>query len=94
MVKNITDKKLIADKFNNYFGSVGSTMANNIKYDGPNTPETYLKSRHNASFKFQSINASTTVNIIKNLNTKHSTGYDGLSSYLLKIYFILFLLNL
>ena len=82
--EKITDKKLIADKFNNYFGSVGSTMANNIKYDGPNTPETYLKSRHNASFKFQSINVSTTINIIKNLNTKHSTGYDGLSTSLLK----------
>ena len=59
-------------------------MANNIKHDGPNTPETYRISRHNASFKFQSINLSTTINIVPNLNTKHSTGYDGLSTFLLK----------
>ena len=59
-------------------------MASSITYNGPNTPDKYLNFVQDKTFNFEHIENKRVTNIIKNLKNKHSTGYDGISFFLLK----------
>ena len=82
--EKVTDKKQIVNEFNNYFNNTGTQMAESIQSDSSNAFKDHLCQTYNTTFNFQNVNESDIKNIIKSLNSKSSTGYDGISTVLLK----------
>ena len=80
------DKKQIANKFNDYFNTIGTNMAGtieNITNDNIIFSD-YLKSNIDTSFEFQLVNEEDVKRTILNLNSKPSSGYNNISTILLK----------
>ena len=80
-----TDKTDIANKFNNYFTSIGQTIAQGIQYEGNKVNSYYLKKGVDSVFRFKDVDKETVKKIIESLPTKNSCGCDGISSKLLKV---------
>ena len=79
-----SNNTLISNQFNNYFSSIRKDMAaaiNNIPRD---FFKKYLTMNISTKFTFKHVNETQIENIIKNLQSKQSYGYDGISSVLLK----------
>ena len=77
-----TEDHDIAKSFNEYFTSIGSTLANKI----PQTPNLALQdlAPPQESFRFQEIQINFTRKELKNLQLHKATGIDGIGSRLLK----------
>ena len=85
--EEITDPKLIADHFNEFFVNIASASDNNEFEE--NGFKTYLNAQHSYDeFHFDLINNQHTTSIISHIKTKYSYGYDEISSALLKIIMI------
>ena len=82
---NITDKTDIANKFNNYFTSIGQAFEQGIQYDGNKDYSYYLKKQVDSVFRFKNVDEETVKKNIESLPTKNSCGCVGISSKLLKI---------
>ena len=82
---HITDKTIIAEHFNNYFNEIGTNMAANIQHHPNMSFEHYLNNNYTSEFMFTSVSENDVSNIIEELHTKCSTGYDGISTKLLKL---------
>ena len=78
------DSTLIANEFNNYFANIGQSLSNSIKQPKNRTFEEYLKNPPTSKRTFKNISEGDTLKIINNLNSKKSSGHDGLSLNLLK----------
>ena len=80
------DKKQIANKFNDYFNTIGTNMAGKIEnitnYNFIFSD--YLKSNIDTRFEFQLVNVEDVKRTILDLNSKPSSGYDNISTILLK----------
>ena len=83
--KKVTNKASITNYFNEYFSQIGSLMAARIPSDTDNDFLNYLKKPINTTFKFQLIDETCIKNIIEQLHTKSSSGYDEISTKLLKL---------
>ena len=81
----MSDKQKIADTFNNYFTNIAQTIVNYIKYEGTKDFSYYLNRQIHSSFKINNVDEEAVKKIIYNLPTKHSCGFDGISSKFLKI---------
>ena len=80
----ITDFKLIADSLNDYFSSIGQSLAEEIDTGGLD-PLNYLEQNTNApEFSFHCVSEKEISGVINNLKSKKSSGVDGVSSHLLK----------
>ena len=78
----ITDKKIISDKFNDYFIDVGKTLPAQIPKSGPSFDK-YLPEPNPESIFLVPTNEREISNII--LNIKNSApGYDGISAKVIK----------
>ena len=82
---SITDKTDIAKKFNNYFTNIGQSIAESIQYKGNKNYDYYLNTQVKSVLKFKNVNEETVRKTINDLPTKNSSGFDGISSKLLKI---------
>ena len=82
--QQITGDKNIADKFNEYFTQIGTSLANSIDIAVNATFDTYLKKPNSSSIQFQYTDAPSVQNIINNLKPKSSAGHDNISSKLLR----------
>ena len=82
--ENVSDSGLIANHFNNYFGRVGSDMAATVPVPDNCTHQDYLPKDILSTFNFEPITENKVKNIIVQLKSKPSAGYDGISSSLLK----------
>ena len=82
--ENVSDSGLIANHFNNYFGRVGSDMAAMVPVPDNCTHQDYLPKDIFSTFNFEPVTEIKVKNIITQLKSKPSTGYDGISSSLLK----------
>ena len=80
----ITDKYEIANKFNLFFSSVGSKLAKSIKSITNKSFKDYLIKSNIHHFNFHNITEQTIDKIIADLAPKTSSGFDGLSTKLLK----------
>ena len=81
----IADKITIANQFNTYFSSIGTTLASQIPANKGKSFKDYLLSPvNNVNFKFKLIDIENTVNIIDGLKTKSSCGHDRVSVKMLK----------
>ena len=71
-----------ADTFNNYFTNIAQTIVNYIKNEGTKDFSYYLNRQIHSTFKINNVDEEAVQIIIHNLPTKHSCGFDGISSIL------------
>ena len=82
----MSDKQNIADLFNNYFTNIAQTILNYIKLgEGTKDFSYYLNRQIHSTFKINDVDEEAVKIIIHNLPTKHSCGFDGISSKVKKI---------
>ena len=83
--RTVTDHKKIADEFNIFFSTIGSTLSASIKLDDSTIAFTdYLDNPTEHRFSFSKITENETLTIINNLKSKNSSGNDDISNRLLK----------
>ena len=83
--KQITDKKEIAEKLNNFFINIGPKLINELGPVGKPDFKSYLNiNKLTTVFKLTPIEEEETKTIIKNLKPKNSSGHDSISLILLK----------
>ncbi len=80
----ITDKRLIANKFNLFFTNIGLNLSKQIKKSRNLTFENYLDHKYNHNFQFQNVDEEFVTSIINKLAPKTSCGFDGISTKLIK----------
>ena len=79
-----TGAKTIADKFNEYFTQIGPKLARSIDTTNKKPFNSYLTAPCAAWFNFDYTNPDDNEKIIQNLRPKSSSGYDNISTKLLK----------
>ncbi len=80
----ITNKLLIAYKFNSFFTNIGLTLSHEIRAPVNKSFKNYLSNKDNNNFKFHNVDKETVSQIIDKLAPKTSFGFDGISSKLIK----------
>ena len=82
--KKISDKKDIANKFNEFFTNIGKNLADKIEEVPHRHFSDYLVSKPNTNFEFQPVEIKEINKIISQLDSKSSSGYDSISNILIK----------
>ena len=77
--------QIICDSFNNFFVNIGPNLANSIKPSNDISYSSYLKKVITSRFNFKLVDVDNINKMIKSLKNKDSSGYDGLSTKLLKL---------
>lgn len=80
----VHEKETIAEEFNNFFVNTGPTLASNIRTPAHKSYKDYISNTYTQSFCFKTITSNTLSNIINKLHSKSSTGFDKISTILLK----------
>ena len=80
--KTLEDPSEIANTFNEYFISIGPSLAN--KTDKNNKFRKYLRNASESRVYFEPITEHKTMKVIENLKKKTRTGINGISNQLLK----------
>ena len=80
----ITDTTSIANKFNFFFTNIGPNLAKKIYVPSRNNLKNYLSDQNDNNFTFKLIGEDLVSKMIDDLDSKNSTGCDGLSNTLLK----------
>ena len=80
----VTGKLAIANHFNKFFTNIGPKLSSMIAVPDNQTFQNYLKNKISYSFKFTAIDTKTISEIIDNLAPKTSSGFDGISTKLIK----------
>ena len=76
--------KNIVNSFNKYFCNIGPKLASSIKSNPNKSYKHYLKHPTNSRLRFKPVDCTAITKIINELNPRHSTGPDGLSTKLLQ----------
>lgn len=79
----VTDPDSIANKFNEYFVNIGTSLAEQIH--STNCFTDYLPIPTNSRFEFKRVKEDDILNIINKLKNKSSYGHDCISNKLLKL---------
>ena len=80
----VTDTTNIADKFNFFFANIGQNLAKEICVPSMINFKNYLLNQNDNNFTFKLIGEDFVRKLIDDLDSKNSTGCDGLSNTLLK----------
>ena len=80
----LTDPKEIANKFNDFFVNIGPNLADRIDTQDKPPFATYLQTKVESTFHFETINEQITMKLISDMKTKSSCGIDKMSLALLK----------
>jgi len=81
--KTFTNKKEIANEFNNFFAEAGIKISRAVK-NTVTTPESYLTPKNTCHLDLGKTSPADIVAIIKEMKSKSSTDIDGISMKLLK----------
>ena len=81
--KILKDEIEIANTFNNYFTSIGPSLANN--FDHNNNYLKYLDDAPNCRLHFEPVEEHYIIKIINKLKNKQSSGIDGISNSFIKL---------
>ena len=82
---NISDKKEIAQQFNNFFVNIGSQLAEIISSKHQAKPfDSYLKNRCVSTFNFVPVTHDEVISVIHKFAPKKSAAHDLISTNLLK----------
>jgi len=79
----LSSQEDIAEALNNYFSTVGENLNNNFPKNN-NNYKNYMPEPLDKSIRLTNMSITDTVNIIKNLADKNSSGIDQISQKLLK----------
>ena len=79
----ITDKKQIAERCNEHFGSIGQKLASDIENTDAHSPTAHMKPVK-AKFSFKPISVPQVIRIIKKLLNSKATGIHGIPNKTLK----------
>ena len=82
--KSESDKQIIANEFNKYYVNVGPNLAQQIVPPPNTTFRQYLDRPPDSEFSFNLVSSRTVLKVINSLQSKKSSGYDSISSQLLK----------
>ena len=82
--EHVSGAQNIANKFNEYFTNIGPDLARSINTANKAPFDSYLNTPCSNSFLFQYTNPTDIAKIIGQLKPKSSSGYDNISSKLLK----------
>ena len=82
--ENISNKNVLVNNFNSYFGEIGEKTAATIPTHNDCSFTDYLNAQINYSFSFKLVSNETVKNVINNMKPKNSSGHDGISMKLLK----------
>jgi hypothetical protein len=82
--EQIRDKLEIANKFNIYFTNIGPTLANSIIQPLGKSFTTFLNKTISSKLTFHEVTTDYVNKLIDKLRTKTSSGFDGISTKLLK----------
>ena len=80
----IKDKQTMANEFNRYYANVGAELAAAINTENKAPYNSYLNTPVRSSFKFTPYSNDDTLKLIGSLKSKTSSGYDGVTTQLLK----------
>jgi hypothetical protein len=80
----ITDKNEVVEKFNEYFANIGPTLANKIP-KATVTHESFLEGSFKKSFSLFLTSPEEIIDVVNNLTTKKSAGYDDISTEIIKL---------
>ena len=81
--KIVKDKE-IANEFNNYFSNISNIALNGLQQTNNTHFTDYLNKSCKASVYFHPTNESEILKIVSKLKTSKSTGFDNISSILIK----------
>ena len=79
-----SDPTKICNIFNDYFVNIGTKLANELPECAINFKSYLPTIESNLSFKFEEIDTTEIVNIIRNLNSKKASGYDQITTRSIK----------
>ncbi len=79
--EKITNRKKIAQEFNDFFSTVGSTLAKKMEH---RDIDTLLPETKHTKMTFETVTEESVLKIVQGLKNKHSTGFDDISNKLLK----------
>ena len=82
--QKITDKKLIANSFNDYFTNLGIELEKLIKPVN-NSPTDYMKNPAVNSLYLYPTDTGEIINIVNNIKISNSLGLDGIAIKILKV---------
>lgn len=82
--KVISDKKEIANGFNNFFVNVGPSLAGKITPPESGNVNDYLKGEYINSMFLKEVNECELIQVVKKFKPKKSTDYMDISMYLVK----------
>ena len=82
--KITSDPTKICNIFNDYFANIGTKLANELPECATNFKSYLPTIEGNLSFKFEEIDTTEIVNIIRNLNLKKASGYDQITTRSIK----------
>ncbi len=74
----------IANKFNDYFVKIGPNLANQININDHETFEKFLSGSYQSSFSVDVITENELEAELENINSNKSSGYDEVSSKIIK----------
>ena len=80
----VTNTTSIANKFNFFFTNIGPELAKEICVPSRNNLKNYLLNQNGNNFTFKLIGEDVVGKLIDDLDSKNSTGCDGLSNTLFK----------
>ena len=83
--ERVTDDLCIAQEFNNYFVNIGASLRNNVQNTlvGNNNHMQYLENNNVTAF-FKPITTKEIIDIVCDLKSKSSTGYDEIDIVIVK----------
>ena len=82
--KFVTKKQDIANSFNNFFISLGLTLASKIKKTNIKSFTDYLCDKHEHILNFKTVSGANVSKIISEMKSKNSSSHDEISSKMLK----------
>ena len=81
----ITDSSMIAQKFNQFFSTIGESMANQIGTSKRTFLDFLQNNYADSTFHFKVASENDIIKAFSKLKSKSSSGFDGISSKLLKL---------
>ena len=79
-----SNKKGIANKFNEFFVNVGPKLAKQIKVNNNKSVFDFMKKKNPKTMFVNDTNEEEVFNIVKSFSSKFSTGYDQINMYTVK----------
>ena len=74
----------VANEFNNYFANIGDVLSKQIKNTGEKSIHTFLKNKTTLTFNFEITTRENVSKVIQRISPKNSTGFDDISTILMK----------